>query len=121
MHYTNHPSFDGDFKKLLKRFRTLESDFKTLTTYAIEPFHLLGTKTLGIIPIEGFCGEKFTSYKIRKFACRALPGRGPNSGLRVIYTYQSDIQKITFIQIYFKGDQENEDRSRLQAFIDAIH
>jgi hypothetical protein len=28
-------------------------------------------------------------------------------------------QTITFIEIYFKGDQENEDRARLQAFIDA--
>lgn len=119
MHYAHHPSFDKDFKKLLKRFRTLESDFKTLKTYAIEPFHHLGTKVPGILPIEGFCGEKYTSYKIRKFACRALPGRGPNSGLRVIYVYQPDIQTITFIEIYFKGDQENEDRARLQAFIDA--
>lgn len=117
MHYANHPGFDRDFKKLLKRFRTLKSDFKTLKTYALEPFHSLGIKTNGILPIEGFCGEKHTSYKVRKFACRALPGRGSNSGLRVIYVHQPNIQTITFIEIYFKGDQESEDRSRLQAFV----
>ena len=119
MHYANHPSFDKGFKKLLKRFRTLESDFKTLKTYAIEPFHRSGAEIPGILPIKGFCGEKHTSYKIRKFACRSLKGSGSNSGLRVIYVYQPDIQTITFIEIYFKGDQENEDRARLQALIEA--
>jgi len=118
MHYQNHPSFDRDFKKLLKRFRTLESDFKTLKTYAIEPFHHLEAKISGILQIEGFCGEKFKSYKVRKFACRALKGRGSNTGLRVIYVHHPETQIITFIEIYFKGDQENEDRARLQRFID---
>jgi mRNA-degrading endonuclease RelE of RelBE toxin-antitoxin system len=118
MHYVNHPSFDKDFKKLLKRFRTLESDFQTLKTYAIDPLHLSGAAIPGILPIKGLCGETYNSYKIRKFACRELKGSGSNSGLRVIYVHHTDTQTITFIEIYFKGDQENEDRARLQAFID---
>lgn len=118
MDYQNHPSFDKDFKKLLKRFRTLESDFKTLKTYAIEPFHHLEAKIPDILQIEGFCGEKFKSYNVRKFACRALKGHGSNTGLRVIYVYLPENQIITFIEIYFKGDQKNEDRARLQRFID---
>lgn len=117
MHYQKHPSFDRDFKKLLKRFRTLESDFKTLKTYALEPFHQLKAKIPGILEIKGFCGEAFESYKVRKFACRALKGRGSNTGLRVIYVHHPATQTITFIEIYFKGDQENEDRVRLQGFI----
>ena len=34
------------------------------------------------------------------------------------YQNHPAIQTITFIEIYFKGDQENEDRTRLQGFID---
>jgi hypothetical protein len=46
-------------------------------------------------------------------ACKALKGRGVNSGLRLIYAYFNEEQRITFVELYFKGDKENEDRQRI--------
>jgi hypothetical protein len=54
-----------------------------------------------------------TSPDLIKIACKALKGRGVNSGLRLIYAYFPDEQKITFIELYHKNDKENEDRIRI--------
>ena len=51
--------------------------------------------------------------KVRKMACKALKGRGVNSGLRLIYAYFPDEAKIIFIELYHKNDKENEDRKRI--------
>ena len=47
----------------------------------------------------------------------ALKGRGAASGIRVIFVWEEELRKITFIEMYFKADQENEDRVRLTKFI----
>jgi mRNA-degrading endonuclease RelE of RelBE toxin-antitoxin system len=120
MRYESLPPFDRDFKKLLKRFRTLNEDFATLKQYHIETFHNMNIKGDDPVEIQYACGESFKSYKIKKFACKSLPGRGKQSGLRVIYVYQSDKKLITFIEIYFKADKENEDKRRLKEFISGL-
>ncbi len=53
------------------------------------------------------------TYKVKKFACRALKGRGADSGLRIIYAYFEKADKIELVEIYFKGDKENEARGRI--------
>jgi hypothetical protein len=52
-------------------------------------------------------------YKAKKFACRSLKGKGVQSGIRVIYAYFEEKDKIELIEIYYKGDKENEDRERI--------
>jgi len=120
MIYKCLPSFDRDFKKLSKRFRTLESDLDILKKISLKVFHELGVKTDDPVEIQGACGETFKSYKVRKFACKSLPGRGKQSGLRVIYVHQPDENTITFVEIYFKADQKNEDKQRLKDFISEL-
>ena len=34
-------------------------------------------------------------YKLKKFACRALKGRGAKSGIRVIYSWNEEIKEVT--------------------------
>ncbi len=51
--------------------------------------------------------------KVKKIACKAIKGRGVNSGLRLIYAHFPDVQKITFIELYHKNDKENEDKMRI--------
>jgi len=114
VNYNTTEEFDKDFKKLLKRFRTLAEDFEILKKYHIETFHEHGIP--GPLPMPGFCSGEFQSYKVRKFACKSLKNRGSNSGLRVIYVYNQLSKEITFIEMYFKGDQENEDRGRLKTW-----
>ena len=50
--------------------------------------------------------------KARLF-CRYLKG----SSLRVVYSYSERAQRIEFIEIYYKGDKENEDRKRIQQYL----
>jgi len=108
------PEFQKDFKKLLKKFHSLKDDLETFTSTALKAFHKLGQENLGIFQIPNLGFETPTLYKATKFACKSLKGRGAASGLRIVYAYYTDTDKILFIEIYFKADQENEDRERIK-------
>ena len=120
INYKNLPEFDRDFKNLIKRFRTLESDFEIFKKYTIETCYEQNVPTTAFVLIEGFCGENFVSCKVRKFACKSLPGRGSQSGIRIVFIWQKDIRTVTFVEIYFKGDKPEEDRARLKSVIEKI-
>lgn len=107
------PEFEKDFKRLSKKFRTLEEDFKTFINTQLNLFHKKGIDNKGVVPISGIGIPNPKIYKARKFACRSLKGRGVDSGIRVIYAYWEEEDKLEFIEIYFKGDKENEDRDRI--------
>ncbi|MBO4641068.1 MAG: hypothetical protein J5710_15075 [Treponema sp.] len=117
INYKTLPEFDKDFKALLKRYRTLESDFETFKKYTIETFYEQKTPTTAFVPVEGFCSEDYVSNKVRKFACKSLPGRGNQSGIRIIFVWQETLRLATFVEIYFKGDKPEEDRERLGDFV----
>lgn len=107
------PEFGRDFKKLSKRFKTLEEDFKTFVDTQLNLFHKQGIDNKGVLPISGLGIPNPKIYKAKKFACRSLKGCGVDSGIRVIYAYWEEKDKLEFIEIYFKGDKENEDRDRI--------
>ncbi|MBI5375080.1 MAG: hypothetical protein HZA77_06565 [Candidatus Schekmanbacteria bacterium] len=117
LEYYETDSFKRDLKKLLKRFKTLESDLQVVKRDAIELFHLKKIDNQSIFPIHGFCTNKILICKIKKFACKALKGRGAKSGIRVIYAFYADALKVEFIEIYFKADQKNEDRERIKEYL----
>jgi len=117
MKFEQLPEFDKDLKTLLKKYRTLKDDLaevkKILKKRPDErpPFSFridnLGLETCII--------------KVKKIACKALKGRGVNSGLRLVYAYFPDVQtsagqagKIIFIELYHKNVKENEDRGRIR-------
>ena len=101
--------FKKDLKNLLKKYRTLNDDLdvvkQVLTTAPEErpPFSFridnLGLETCVI--------------KVKKIACKALKGRGVNTGLRLIYAYFESESKIVFVELYHKNDKENEDKQRI--------
>jgi hypothetical protein len=97
------PGFDKDFKKLSKRFKTLYEDLEIFINTQLNLYHKQKIDNKGVVPISGIgiTGPKI--FKAKKFACRSLKGRGVDSGK----------DKIEFIEIYFKGDKENEDRDRI--------
>ena len=108
--------FKKDLKKLLKNYRTLNEDLEVvkkvlaLTPQERPPFSF-GIDNLGL---------ETCVIKIKKIACKALKGRGVNSGLRLIYAHfeaeylpAGQAGKITFIELYHKNDKENEDRERI--------
>jgi mRNA-degrading endonuclease RelE of RelBE toxin-antitoxin system len=107
------PEFERDLKRLCKRFRTLEEDLTTLMRAQIALYHKLEIDNKGIFRVTGLPFGEPEIYKVRKFACRTLKGRGADSGLRLIYALFREEDKVELVEIYFKGDKENEDRTRI--------
>lgn len=101
--------FQKDFKVLLKKYRTLGEDLDVVK------------KVLEVLPDErppfsfriDNIGIETCVIKVKKIACKSLKGRGVNSGLRLVYAYFKEEQKIIFIELYHKNDKELEDRTRI--------
>lgn len=111
------PQFEKEFKRFFKKYKTLDDDFEKFK------------KVLLAAPIG--VGKNFVvihsspTIKIVKarMACRALRDRS----LRVIYAYLpaeasaqtgfEQNQRIEFIELYYKGDKENEDRDRIKEYL----
>jgi mRNA-degrading endonuclease RelE of RelBE toxin-antitoxin system len=106
--------FKKDLKKLLKRFPSLLQDLNTFANAQLIAYHKLNIDNNGIFPLEGTGIQNPTIYKVKKFACRSLKGKGAHSGIRITYAYFSTDDRIEFIEIYYKGDQENEDKERIK-------
>jgi mRNA-degrading endonuclease YafQ of YafQ-DinJ toxin-antitoxin module len=105
--------FEKDIKRLLKRFKTLEEDLKIFIRTELNLYHKLKVDNKGIFQIPGLKIDSPKIFKAKKFACRSLKGKGVHSGMRVIYAYFEEEDKIELIEIYYKGDKENEDRERI--------
>jgi mRNA-degrading endonuclease YafQ of YafQ-DinJ toxin-antitoxin module len=101
--------YKKDVKQLLKKYRTLPDDIevvkKVLTISPNErpPFSF----RINDLALENCV------IKVKKIACKSLKGRGVNSGLRLIYAWFEQEQKIVFIELYHKSDKANEDRQRI--------
>lgn len=101
--------FRKDLKSLSKKFRSIYDDLEVIKL------------VLSVIPSErppfsfrvDNSGVDACIIKVKKIACRSLKGRGVNSGLRLIYFLDESGKKIVFIEIFYKGDKENEDRQRI--------
>ncbi len=107
------PEFEKDLKKLLKRFSSLEDDLRTFIKVAMYLFHKQGIDSRAIFHISDLGIKSPKIYKAKKFACRALKGKGAQSGINVIYAHRKEEDWIEFIEIYYKGDKESEDRERI--------
>jgi hypothetical protein len=107
------PDFERDMKRLLKRFRSLEDDLDNFIKTELKLFHKLGIDNKGVVQIAGLGIQAPRIYKARKFACRSLKGKGAQTGIRVIYAYFEENDRIELIEIYYKGDKQNEDRERI--------
>ncbi|MDL2123131.1 MAG: hypothetical protein LWX51_08620 [Deltaproteobacteria bacterium] len=105
--------FKKDFKKLAKKFKTLDDDIETFINRQLKLTHKLGIDNKGVVHISGLGIEIPKIYKAKKFACKALKGRGGMSGIRIIYAYYEKEDVVEFIEIYFKGDKANEDKKRI--------
>lgn len=103
MQFSTLPEFDNEFKKLLKKYRSLEEDLDVLK-------QILEKYPRGYEPlcfrISGL-GINTEIYKIKHFRCKFLKNKGSRSGIRIVYAYFESEQKIEFVEIYYK---EKDDR-----------
>lgn len=115
--YGETDEFAKDFKKLAKRFKTLADDIETAKKNAIELYHLHKIDNQSIFQIQDFKNDEIEIYKLKKFACKSLKGKGVQSGIRVIYAYHKNRLRIEFIEIYYKGDKKKENRERVKEYL----
>src|SRR3989344_5498392 len=108
MQFTELPEFSKELKQLRKKYLTLNDDLEKLKG------------TLGKLSVKNASkhwnclhkSEDVSIYKIR-LACRYLRA----TDMRVIYARHADPDKIIFMELYFKGDKENEDQNRIRNYL----
>lgn len=111
---SRRPEFERDLKQLLKRYRSLEDDLTVFVNTQLVLLHKQKIDNRGIVLINNLGIEEPKIFKAVKFACKSIHGRGAASGIRLTYAYFEEADHIEFIQIYFKADDENEDRERIK-------
>lgn len=112
INYRQTRQFENDFKHLRKKYRTLHDDLEELK-------NVLKIRPLGAGKNFAILTKKHgvTIIKVRLF-CRCLK----RNSLRIIYAYVEknsavEFIGIEFIELYFKGDKENEDRERIKEYL----
>ncbi len=106
--------FKKEFKRLFRKYRSLDDDIEVLKKYLrITP----GNNPPRVVRIPGL-GLETEIYKVRHFRCKALR-KGSRSGIRVIYAFFPDNQKIVFSEIYNKERDDTDcDKERLKRYFD---
>ena len=99
--------FDREYKKLCKRFRSLDQDLARLQKYIAE-FPVGMSSKFAVL-------HDFGNIKIVKarLACQSLR----KSSLRIIYAWHENDATFVYIEIYFKGDKVNENRERIKEYL----
>ena len=107
IHFNYLPEFEKELKKLLKKFRSLNEDIKIFEDFISQNPTGFG-KNFTII----HSSEKSKIVKAR-LMCDSLRNRN----IRIIYAYHDGNFEFVYIEIYFKGDKENEDRERIEEYL----
>ncbi len=103
--------FEKEFKRLIKKYKTIDDDFEKFKKVIFTTPTGVGKNFVIIHSTE--------TVKVVKarMACRTLH----DHSLRVIYAYFEQNQHIDFIELYFKGDKENEDRERIKEYLKNVN
>lgn len=106
-HFETSHEFEKEFKRLFKKYKTLEEDLEKFKKVLLANPTGVGNNFVIV--------HSSLSIKIVKarMACQALRDRS----LRIIYAYFDQEKRIEFIELYFKGDKENEDRERIREYL----
>lgn len=109
MNFDELPEFQKECKRLGKKYQSLPDDIQQFKDI-VSAIPLGNSKHFNVITQNEAC----CVVKARLF-CRYLKG----SSLRIIYAYHEEKQRIDFIELYFKGDKENEDRERIEEYLNS--
>ena len=106
-HFSKLPEFENEFLKLSKKYSSLTEDLEKL-----ERLLSISPTGMGNNFVVTHHGGSIKIVKTR-LACKSLRDRS----MRVIYAYHDDVVTFVYIEIYFKGDKENEDRGRIAEYL----
>jgi len=105
--FNSLPEFEKEFSKLSQKFPSLTEDLKKFERL-VEINHTGIGKNFTII----HCSPECKIVKAR-LACKSLRNRS----MRIIYAYHNDAVTFVYIELYFKGEKENEDRERITSYL----
>ena len=108
--FSELPEFEKEVKKLSKKYPTLKSDIDDIKPILLESPTGIG-KNFTIIAIEG--DVKVIKVRIQ---CESLRARS----IRLIYAYHGDTIEFMYIELYFKGDKESENKERIQEYLKSV-
>jgi len=107
MNFSETNKFSKDFKRLSKKYRSLPDDLLEFKRIVSEiPF---GSGKHFVVLHEN---EEVKILKARLF-CKYLRG----ASLRITYAYVEASTTINFIELYFKGEQANENKALINEFL----
>jgi len=99
---THAPEFEKDLKKLVKRYASLEEDLRTFVKVALSMLHKQNIDSGAIFHISDLSISSPKIFKAKKFACKALKGKGVQSGIRVIYAYHEEEDRERILTYFGK-------------------
>lgn len=105
--FSRLPEFDKELRKLSKKYSSLVSDIED-----IKPILLSCPTGIGKNFTVIHSSEDIKIVKVR-IHCESLRART----IRLIYTYQENKIKFIYIEVYFKGNNVNEDRKRIKQYL----
>jgi len=106
--YRCHDRFEKQLKKLIKKYRSLEEDLEIAKKFAIEAFHISKINNEAVWLVPKFDKKIVQIYKIKKFSCKALKGKGNRSGIRIIYAFYPEKFEVEFLEIYLKERDDSD-------------
>lgn len=106
--FERHDRFEKQIKKLIRKYRSLEEDLEIAKKFAIEAFHLEKINNEAVWLIPKFDKKIVQIYKLKKFSCKALKGKGNRSGIRIIYAFYPEKFEVEFLEIYFKERSDSD-------------
>ena len=105
--FSRLPEFEKEFSKLAKKYPSLPEDLGRLEKLITD--HPIGIGT-NFTVIHHNPAARIVKTRL---ACKSLKKRS----MRIIYAHHNDVFEFVYIEIYFKGDKENEDRKRITDYI----
>jgi mRNA-degrading endonuclease RelE of RelBE toxin-antitoxin system len=104
------PEFEKELKRLSKKYPSLIDDIEDIKPVLISNPTGIG-KNFTIISNA----KDIKIVKVR-IQCESLRARA----IRLIYAYHKEKIEFMYIELYFKGDKENEDRGRISEYIKTV-
>jgi hypothetical protein len=111
MNFERTAGFEHDLKRLGKKYLSLEHDLAVFQN--------------NVVHVDVSCNRKFVVLHQNerlmmikaRFFCKYLKG----NTLRIVYARFKDEEKISFLEIFFKGDKAREDGGRIRDFINRMN
>ena len=108
--FSSLPEFEKELKKLSKKYQSLVYDIEDIKPILLSCPTVIG-KNFKII----HSNKDIKIIKVR-IHCESLRART----IRLIYAYCENKVEFMYIELYFKGKKENENRDRIKRYLEGL-